>query len=176
MSGEERLIAQIRAAVAAAEYPGDDNLRNSDEGDEPFQLSEEFRGKRDWDGIDAEFLDAVPDGFSSALSFFSHEAFSFYLPAYLIADLEGKLMSSDPLFHLCHGLERRSQNQRVNPLRYGDYTWNKYANERHAGFTAAQAATIVGYLEHKRAAAFTDLERTQVDDALDSYWKERARQ
>jgi len=37
-------------------------------------------------------------------------------------------------------------------------------------------AAIVGYLEHKLAGALTDLERAQIDEALDSYWKERTRQ
>ncbi len=64
----------------------------------------------------------------------------------------------------------------MNPLRYGDYTWNEYSSERLAGFTAGQVAAIVGYLEHKLAGALTDLERAQIDEALDSYWKERTRQ
>jgi len=39
------------------------------------------------------FLDRSPGGLASALSMFSHEAFRFYLPAYLIADIDGKLIS-----------------------------------------------------------------------------------
>jgi len=46
MSREESLIAQIRAAFAAAEYPGDDNLRNSNEGVEPVTDSRAALGTR----------------------------------------------------------------------------------------------------------------------------------
>ena len=37
-------------------------------------------------GDPSTLIDRAPDGFGSALSFFSDEAFRFYLPAYLIAD------------------------------------------------------------------------------------------
>ena len=59
--------------------------------EEPYLLEEEFKGKTDWQLLDSEFIDQAPDGLASALSFFSDEAFRFYLPAYLIADIDGKL-------------------------------------------------------------------------------------
>lgn len=119
----EALKNQIRSAFAEVQYPGDERLRGSDEGDEPFQTEREFRGKRDWRDLDAEFLDSSPNGLGSALSFFSHEAFRFYLPAYLIADIDGRLESVTPAFHLTHGLDESSRRERINPLRYGEEVW-----------------------------------------------------
>ena len=39
----EALRQHIRSAFAAVEYPGDSNLSNSNEGDEPYLLEEEFK-------------------------------------------------------------------------------------------------------------------------------------
>jgi hypothetical protein len=119
----EALKAQIREAFADVDYPGDWCLRGSDEGIEPYSLEEEFRGKRDKEALDAEFLDKAPDGLGSALCFFSDEALRFYLPAYLIADIDGKLERVDPIFFLLHGLDESTSKERVNPARYGDRTW-----------------------------------------------------
>ena len=59
-----------------------------------------FKGQTDWRTVDPGFL----DGHAVALSFFSEAGFRFFLPAYLIADLQGKLSTADPLFHLTHGV------------------------------------------------------------------------
>lgn len=174
MTDPSDLEARIRAAFADVEYPGDDDLRSSDEGDEPYLLEEEFRGKDDWSVLDSHFIDAAPDGFSTALTFFSRAALRFYLPAYLIADLAGSLLYTDPVFNLCHGFEPSSAEQHINPKRFGDMTWNDYARERFADFTPEQAAVVAAYLEIKLAEAMTEFERTQIAGALDSYWRPRA--
>lgn len=175
MTTPETVKAQIREAFAASHYPGDHRLRGSDEGYEPFDLEREFRGRRDWQSLSPDFIDRAPKGLATALTFFSHEAFRFYLPAYLIADIDGRLESSDPVFHLIHGLERSSANETVNPRRFGNKTWREYATQRFAGFTAKQVAAIVAYLTFKRdlnnTAAST---RREIDDALRGYWHKRA--
>src|SRR5438034_1764090 len=109
MTDKEQIKAHIYQAFARIEYPGDWCLRGSNEGDEPSLLEDEFRGKRDWQSLDPAFLDQAPDGFASALCFFSDEAFRFYLPAYLIADLDGLFQRVDPVYHLCHGLDDTSR-------------------------------------------------------------------
>jgi hypothetical protein len=81
------LIDKIVSAFAEVEYPGDDHLTNSI-GDEPEALIDDFRGKTDWRKLAPEFLNQAPDGWGTALAFFSAEALQFYLPAYLIADIE----------------------------------------------------------------------------------------
>ncbi len=149
------------------EYPGDWCLRDSNEGTEPFLLEEDFKGKDNRSEIDPAFLDQAPDGFSSALSFFSAEAFRFYLPAYLVADLRGQLYNVDPSFHLCHGLYPASANTRINPARYGERTWSDCAKYRWSMFTPDQLLAVRLYLDHK-------LEGDQVDDfvkeAMIAFW------
>jgi hypothetical protein len=169
---KEPIKARVRAAFANGKYPGDDRLRGSDEGDEPFLLEQEFRGKTDWQSLDPVFLDHAPDGFSSALSFFSDEAFCFYLPAYLLADLDGQLESSQPVFHLTHGLTSQSRDKKVNPRRYGDLTWREVAEQKFDGFSESQAAAIVAYLEFKRAT--DEMARESIDEALAHFWRQRA--
>jgi hypothetical protein len=168
MADKEQIIAQITAAFAAAEYPGDWRLRGSDLGDEPYLLEEEFKGKTDWHLLDAEFLDQAPDGYGSALSFFSHEAFHFYLPAYLICDLRGQLKGSGPAFHLFHGFDHSSRNERL----CGEQTCFDYARQRFLLFNREQAAAVVAYLLlHRDENGFA---RPMIDQALNNYWRERA--
>lgn len=83
----EGLAALIREAFAGVDYPGDWCLRGSNDGTEPYLLEKAFQGRKDWRVLDANFIDSAPDGFATALGFLSDEAFRFYLPAYVIADL-----------------------------------------------------------------------------------------
>ncbi len=146
----EAMKALIRQAFSGMEYPGDWCLRGSNEGDEPYLLEKEFTGKNDWRSLDPAFLDQAPKGYSSALSFFSDEAFRFYMPAYLIADIDGHLADTRPAFHLSHGLGDQAKTEKVNPRRYGERTWFESACHKFAMFDRAQAAAIVAYLEFKR--------------------------
>jgi Family of unknown function (DUF6714) len=167
--------ANIRNAFAAVEYPGDWCLINSREGTEPFLLEQEFKGKDDWRTLDPSFIDQAPDGFGTALSFFSDEAFHFYLPAYLLADVDGLLQQADPVFHLTHGLERGSRGERINPRRYGERTWFEHSRHKFSMFNDRERAAIAGYLQYKRDCdALTDLEKSRIDDAIGSYWAKDA--
>jgi hypothetical protein len=168
----EAVKSQIRKAFANVEFPGDWCLRGSNEGEEPFLLEEEFKGKADWRSLDAPFIDRAPDGFGSALSFFSDEAFRFYLPAYLIADIDGKLERHDPVFHLTHGLTDDGRGERVNPRRYGQRTWFDEKGHKFAVFDREQARAIVSYLELKRET--DEFQREAIDQALANYWSWRA--
>src|SRR5258706_10183027 len=166
---------QIRDAFATGKHPGDDRIRGSDEGDEPFEVERDFRGKNDWKALSPQFIDGGPNGLASALSFFSDAAFQFYLPAYLIADIDGQLERSNPIFHLIHGLERSSASTRINPQRFGERTWSEYARQRFSGFTREQAAAIAAYLTFNRDAGdILDSTCQEIDDALKRYWNERA--
>jgi hypothetical protein len=167
--------AQIEKAFAAVKFPGDWCLINSREGSEPFLLEQEFKGKDDWRSLDASFIDQAPDGFGTALSFFSDEAFHFYLPAYLPADLDGLLKQADPVFHLTHGLDRVSRHEKINPRRYDERTWFDHAQYKFAMFNDLERAAIAEYLKYKRETdALTELEKTRIDDALKSYWAREA--
>lgn len=171
----ELLKERISHAFDDVPFPGDAFLRGSNEGEEPFLLEKEFKGRTDWRNLDAEFLDGAPDGHASALSFFSDEAFRFYLPAYLIADIEGNLERTDPAFYLCYGLSKKSKTEKVNPRRYGDRTWFDEAQHRFAIFSSEQAAAIVAYLEFKREALReAGQQGAEIAQALKLYWSARA--
>jgi hypothetical protein len=164
---------QISAAFATVPPPPVWSLANSREGNEPLLVERDFRDKTDWRVLSPEFLDSAPDGYASALSFFSDEALRFYLPAYLIADLRAQLHRADVLFHLTHGLDDESRSKLLNPLRYGNRTWFDAISHRLSIFDAAQAAAIVRYLEHKIDVAELELERRSARQALDNYWLRR---
>jgi hypothetical protein len=170
----ETVKSRIRDAFLGVEYPGDWCLRGSNEGDEPYLLEKEFAGKTDWRLLEPAFLDQAPAGYASALSFFSDEAFRFFLPAYLIADIDGRLASASPVFHLTHSLEDRAKTERVNPHRYGARTWFESARHQFAVFDQAQAEAIVAYLEFKRQT--DEFERAAIDQALANYWRDRVAQ
>ena len=176
MKDKQAVIDAIREAFADVEYPGDWCLRGSNEGDEPYLLEEDFKGKIDWRTIDPAFLDQAPNGYASALSFFSDEAFRFYLPAYMIADLNDDLQRADVVFHLTHGLDRAKRDEHINPRRYGARTWLDYATFRFSCFNQRQASAIVGFLEFKRSSGgIMELEQRMIDDALESYWLARTK-
>jgi len=86
------------------EYPGDAFLQGSFEGCEPFEEVAPFQGKTDWRSIDPGFL----DGHAGALSFFSEGRFQVFPSCILVADLQGRLSTADPVFHLTHGFSESS--------------------------------------------------------------------
>jgi hypothetical protein len=169
----DAIEAEIRRAFATAERPGNWALRGSSEGDEPYEVEAAFADKDDWRTLDAAFLDTAPDGLASALSFLSDEAFRYFLPAYLIADLRGALDSVDPVFHLCHGFADDSRHQPVNPRRYGTRTWFDRSSHRMSTFTAAESRAIVEYLRWRGGK--DDFDRATIDQAIRNYWNERTR-
>lgn len=171
MTDKETIKEQIRSAFAHVEYPGDWCLRGSNEGDEPYLVERDFIGKTDWRALDAEFIDRAPDGLGSALSFFSDEAFHFFLPAYLIADIDDLLERSDPVFHLTHGLDDASRDKRINPRRYGERTWFHEKSCKHAIFTRAEVAAIVAYLRFR--GELDNFDQESIEQAIRNYWIQR---
>jgi hypothetical protein len=169
----DRLEADIRAAFEATPPPTPDRLRGSSEGEEPFLLEAEFRHVPDWRETESAFIDRAPDGFGSALSFFSSEAFRYYLPAYLIADLRGELQQANPLFHLWHGLVDEDRNTPVNRRRYGSWAWFEAVSERFRSFTPPEAAAIVAYMRYKAQHDELGVDRPMIEQALRNYWLAR---
>lgn len=161
----DRLIALIREAFADVEYPGDFALRGSNLGTEPCEVEEAFRGRCRWQDVPVRLLDEAPDGLSSALSFFSHDAFRFYMPAYLIADVNGALQRVDPTFHLCGDFEDKMISRKSN-------TWSF---DRCNGFTPAQCWAIVCYLHYiqkRRRGMYRNA--GMIRQSLKNYWLARA--
>jgi hypothetical protein len=171
----EDVKALVREAFVTAGYPGDGELVRS-AGDEPDEVVELFRGRSDWRRLTPEFVDRAGAASPSALSFFSDKAFRFYLPAYLIADLDRQLVYTDPLFYLYHGLDHASREKRVIVSGKNTVTWWEVQQDRFAGFTRDEAAAIVAYMRWRASDdALTAHERQSVQEALEDYWLEKSK-
>ncbi|MGW8144400.1 MAG: hypothetical protein ACWGN2_08385 [Anaerolineales bacterium] len=186
MKDKEIIIKKIYQAFKNNEYPGDDFLLGSKEGREPFEEIEAFKGQLDWRRVDPELLDTH----SGALNFFSEAGLRFFLPAYLIADLNGELRYADPLFALTHGfsdisiehkvgsqvfIRKTGRTAFVNPLRYGAMTFFDYARYRLSIFSREEAEAIVQYLRYKQKNDLLEIEYSQIESALVSFWLARAK-
>lgn len=182
---KEQVIDLIREAFGATAYPGDAFLQGSFDDCEPYDEVGAFAGKTDWSRLDSTFLDTH----YCALSFFSEGGFRYFLPAYLIADLRGELLTADPLFHLCHGFAvlsakmpvgvqtfRRDSGGKtlVNPKRYGAMTWSDYARHRLSAFTREEAKAIVEFMLYKREQDSADPRASRIDAALHEFWLDRS--
>jgi hypothetical protein len=133
----EAIKAQIRGAFSNAGRPGPGTMHVSEQSDEASVLLEsDFDGRGDWADLDAAFVDQAPAGFGSALSFLSDGAFRYYLPAYLIADLDGALYQADPVFHLTHGLTDATRGEHLGGR--DGLTWWEVRTTRVASFTPDQ--------------------------------------
>jgi hypothetical protein len=185
MLDKDTVIKHIKEAFGQTEYPGDHFLQGSFEGSEPYEEIEPFKGRTDWQRIDPELLDTH----SSALNFFSEGALRFFLPAYLIADVQAQLQTADPLFVLVHGfsdvsiehqigsrvfVRKTGQTAFINPRRYGGMTFYDYARYRLSVFTREEAQAIVTYLNHKREADPHKLHDQAIEAAFNLFWLDRA--
>lgn len=167
----DALIERIERAFADVVYPGDDDLTDSTYGEEPEALKEAFRGKTDWRTLASAFLDQAPDGWGTALSFFSDRALLFYLPAYLVADLRGQLARQDPTGRLCISVTPQSEDQKI-AKRWGGGTMGERARAAFSLFDAEQVQVIVAYLWWALDAHGD--EDLIVRQALENYWLQRA--
>lgn len=184
------VIEAVRTAFGPVPYPGDPFLQGSFDGEEPYDEIRHFQGRTDWSVLEPAFLDAR----YCALSFFSEAGFRFFLPAYLVADLQDALRTADPAFHLIHGLADRGgavehEGRRItstwgparllNPRRYGALTWGEHARYRLSVFAREEAAAIVAYLRWRQGRALTepgDAEAaTAIERAVAGFWLGRAR-
>ena len=166
----DELTDKIALAFAGVAYPGDDDLTESTYGEEPAALVKEFSGKTDWRQLDAKFLDQAPDGWGSALSFFSRNALRFYLPAYLIADVRGDLKTADPASRLSSSLTPLGGMKKIAKV-WGGGTMGSRAREEFGRYDAPQVAAIVAYLKWKLET--DDCASLWVGQALDHYWLKR---
>ena len=185
MNTKEFVIREIQAAFINNEYPGDNYLQGSFEGSEPFEEIEPFKGQKDWMKIPSQVLDRH----TGALNFFSEAGFRYFLPAYLVADINNELMYADPLFHLIHGFSERSvehvigtrvfvrkigNNAFVNPRRFGAMTFYDYARYRLSIFSREEARAIIAYLKYKMDSNPEEFNSEEIIEALNSFWLERA--
>lgn len=185
MREKQRVIEHIRQAFRETERPGDAFLQGSHEGCEPGESVAPFIGITDWSQLNPTILDAN----YTVLSFLSEGGFRYFLPAYLIADLEERLQTAEPLFHLTNGFFDRvlkmpagprvyektiGKSAFVNPRRYGAMTWHDHARCQLSVFTREEAGAILAYLEYKRDKDPHGLNAEEINAALDSFWRDRA--
>lgn len=167
------IIEELREAFPSKRGSRFFPLVNSAQGDEPLWIIAAFDDKDDWTKLTPEWLDAVPRGLGSALSFLADGAACYYIPAFIIADMTINLTKVDPTFTLTHGFDHRSRNRKVS--RYKDETWGDYAFARWSSLTQKQAAAIVHYLEWRvERDGFFNIAHNKVVEALGAYWYARA--
>ncbi|MBN9277623.1 MAG: hypothetical protein J0I57_08310 [Hyphomicrobium sp.] len=168
----EMILQELMRAFPATRQRAFAALVNTTRGHEPMAVAQAFRDKADWTTLDPDWLDAVPDGLSTALSFLSDEAVCFYIPAFLSADLNGRLGGADPVFALTYGFAHGVGEERIHPRQ--PRTWGDYARARWSALTRPQARAIVMYLEWRVVSRATPLEREAIAEALAKYWHARA--
>lgn len=166
----KELIDKIDRAFAEVPYPGDDDLTDSKYGEEPAALIDEFRGKVDRKELDAAFLNQAPDGWGTAVSFFSGHALRFYLPVYLIADIRGELDGPDPVSRLCLSVTPLGEVQRIAKMWDGG-TMGERARADFALFDAAQVSAVVDYLRWKIETS--SWQAQTIEQSLENYWLKR---
>ncbi|MGD8380223.1 MAG: hypothetical protein PVI37_02735 [Gammaproteobacteria bacterium] len=165
----DTLISRIEQAFDEVEYPGDEFLARSTVGEEAEALVRDFRGKREWRSLSASFLDQAPEGWGTATAFLSPEAFRFYLPAYLIADIRGQLQRADPSGRLCLSLTPQGERKKIAAV-WGGGTMGDYARAEFDRYSGAQVSAVVAYLWWKLTSEGANL---VIEQAMENYWLER---
>lgn len=166
-----KIIEDIHRAFSDMEPPF--RIVDSEEGEEPHELSKAFKHKPEWKSMEPHFIDSVPNGLSSSLSFFGIEAFHYYIPAYIVADLNNQLESVNVVFHLTHGLDNESKDEKINELRYGERTWFNFKQDYFSPFSKDQVQCLIDYLELRLKESEYEFERNSIQEALDNYWIQR---
>jgi hypothetical protein len=148
---EQQVLSAIRAAFAGVTLGGGIGLREADGLDdyanaETLARYRERDEKRDWTAIPSADLDRYYCGLWSL----DADGVRFHLPAYLVADLEGKLRTGDVLFHLVY---------------LGDG-----ATERFASLSPAQRAAVREFLLLHLAVPEREFVHPMIETALREYW------
>lgn len=159
------LLQKIENAFADVNYPGDEHLVIQSYGEEPELVKQHFGGQKDWRRMSAEELD-----FHEALSFFSDEAFRFFLPAFLIADINDALSFNDPSIRICWALTPQANEQKIAKA-WGGETMGERARKCFDAFTKEQVHAIVSYLHYRIAK---NEYNPSIQQALENYWLQRS--
>ncbi len=160
MTTIDKLTEEIKIAFKNNEFCGNDNIVNPSYGEEAKSIKKHFYGQKNWKIISSDFLDK--DG---ALSYFTNDAFNFYLPAYMLADLKGELEINDPSVRLCWSVTSQSENQKLTKV-FGGRTISELAAECFSSFSMEQINTIIKYLQWKH----DQTDDLMIQQALCNYW------
>ena len=140
-----KIAEEIKAAFSALSFPGIDRAISSGNHDEHVAMRREFGKLTDWRLIPYDILDSAPDGFACALSFLSPLGFQFYIPAYMIADLAGRLGLVNPTFFLCVHATELSTPDGIKFESNLNAMFPKEANDRIGIFNSKQCCAISNY-------------------------------
>lgn len=165
------VITEIEAVFPNRRSACFDPMINGVQGDEPRLTAVAFSDKDDWTQLESKWLDEAPNGWASALSFLADEAVCFYIPAFMSADLRGELERVEPVFHLVHGFDDFSRDQRIYPRR--PETWTDYGKRRWSNLTFEQASAVVHYLEWRIKKDGSEV-AIGASEALSAFWYDRA--
>jgi hypothetical protein len=161
---KDELILKITKAFSENEFPGNDNLVASSYGEEPNLVRNHFVGQNSWNILTPEFIDC-----DEALSFFSDQAFRFYIPAFMIADINDQLKNNYPEVRLCSLLTPESEPKKIAKI-WGGGTIGERAKECFQHFSNEQANAIIAYLYWK---LLQDKDNLIIEQALQNYWLKR---
>lgn len=160
-SNKKELIQKINTAFLEREFPGNNQLVNNSYGEEPALVRNHFFEQSNWNLLSPEFID-----FDGALSFFSDEAFRFYIPAFMIADLNEQLNFNNPAVRLCWSVTPQSENKKIAKV-FGGKTIGELAKACFNEFSVEEKNAIISYLQWKLVKDENDLIIAQ---ALTNYW------
>lgn len=117
----------------------------------------------DWTSIAPEVMAEIDR--NSGFGFLTKEAARFYLPAFLVADLQGADLNSDPVSQLCVAHPSTSTEDVI--------TWQLTLLRDHwNALTPAQAAAVCRYLEWRITGPSRGNEG-EVAYSLSAYWYQR---
>ena len=180
----DEVIAKIKGAFPAKRPPGLALIEpewSRFPGDEYEDVENTFRDLDDWTAIDVSVL--VRSEHMEIRAFMSDAALRFYIPAYMVADLQGKMTFTDPSFSLIIGFddqasERRHELATQLHAKWGmappkKFTFGDLARRRWTQLDSIQVEAVVAYLEWiiERDGP---LVAEDVAEALATYWHPRA--
>jgi hypothetical protein len=157
-SSVAQLRATITSAFAQAPHPGDAALVTGDVSYDPEYraVAQAFGGKH-WCELSRAFIREHRD----ALPLLGPAAFRFFLPAYLLACVEGEAdLDTAPL----------SVISSLTPPEPDDVDSFRAFSERAAAFTVAETRAIAAYLKHARDRETESSPENGATRTLD-YWR-----
>jgi hypothetical protein len=151
-NNKERVLKLIRAAFTQCELGDGVGLRQGQglddyANDQTLSTLRSQDEKENWSTIPVEDLDQ----YCSSLSFFDADGMRFHLPAYLVADLEGTLKTSDVVIRELTVL-------------------TSYSVSRFDSMSPAQRETVREYLLLRLSDADNVFLRPMIETALRKYW------
>lgn len=154
-SRQPTLKHEVSAAFEDLKYPGHDRVLDPDSHPGRIDEVEGYLG-REWHTLDDDFLNMHTEG----LSFFSRDAFAYYVPAFLLHALRSIHHPGDAVGSLIHSLDAGRPGSSLR-------AWK---TARFNTMTQPQRIVIAKVLARiaEKSADLSD--RKQAATALDRYW------